>query len=127
MLAPNIVLAVAFGAVGWMTLRTQSRRRVAFGGWSLSGLAMTGVFPTCGAAHLVHALSSPFDIHGFTLDVIGVPASLYFLWAVHRLYRASLRDWNRRPIVGRPGRPRRPAPWAQSPGGWRAVNPLIER
>jgi hypothetical protein len=114
MLVPNLALAVSFSMVGWMTLRTQTRRRATRGGWSLSGIAMAGVFPTCGAAHLMHALSSPFDIHGFVLDVIGVPASLYFLWAVHRLYRASLRDWNRRPLIGRAGALRRPAPWLRA-------------
>jgi hypothetical protein len=111
MIVPNVALAASFGMVGWMTLRTQMRKRAATGGWSLSGLSMAGVFPTCGAAHLMHALSSRFDIHGFVFDVVGVPASLYFLWAVHRLYRASLRDWNRRPLVGRAGAQRRPAPW----------------
>ena len=127
MVLPNLLLAVSFTAVGWMTLRTQGRRRAALGGWSLSGLSMGAVFPTCATAHLVHVAVSPFDIHGFVLDVVGVPASIYFLWAVHRLYRASLRDWNRRPLVGRAGRPRRRAPWSYSPGGWRAVKPLMER
>ena len=117
MAIPNIALAISFSMVGWMTLRTQTRRRLTTGGWSLSGIAMAGVFPTCGAAHLVHVLSSPFDIHGFVFDVIGVPASLYFLWAVHRLYRASLHDWNRRPLVGRAGALRRPSPWLRAQAG----------
>ena len=117
MAIPNAVLVVAFSVVGWTILRTQTRRRRVTGGWSLSGLALGAIFPTCAARHVVHAVSSPFDIHGFTFDVVGVPAALYFLWAVRRLYRESLRDWNRRPLVGRRGVARRPAPWATAPAG----------
>jgi hypothetical protein len=42
-----------------------------------------------------------------------VPASAYFLWVVHRLYRQSVIDWNRRPIVGAPRQAPRAAPWAR--------------
>ena len=117
MAIPNVVLVVAFGLVGWTILRTQTRRRMVTGGWSLSGLALGAIFPTCAAMHAIHVLSSPFDIHGFSFDIVGVPAALYFLWAVRRLYRESLRDWNRRPLVGRRGHARRPAPWATAPAG----------
>jgi hypothetical protein len=114
---PNAVLTVAYGVVGWTILRTQTRRRTVTGGWSVSGLSLGAIFPTCAAMHVVHVLSSPFDVHGFSFDMIGVPASLYFLWAVRRLYRESLRDWNRRPLVGRAGAARRAAPWATAPAG----------
>jgi hypothetical protein len=117
MAIPNVVLIVAYAVVGWTILRTQARRRTVTGGWSVSGLSLGAIFPTCAAMHAVHVVSSPFDIHGFTFDVVGVPAALYFLWAVRRLYRESLRDWNRRPLVGRAGSARRPAPWATAPAG----------
>jgi hypothetical protein len=117
MAVPNAVLVIAYAIVGWTILRTQGRRRAVTGGWSVSGLSLGAIFPTCAAMHAVHVLSSPFDVHGFAFDVLGVPASLYFLWAVRRLYRESLRDWNRRPLVGRAGRARRVAPWATAPAG----------
>ena len=47
------------------------------------------------------------------LDNVGVPASFYFLWAVHRLHSDSLRDWNRRPLVGRAAPLGRRSPWAE--------------
>jgi hypothetical protein len=34
------------------------------------------------------------------------------LWVVRSLHRNSLRDWNRRPLVGRAFRQSRPSPWA---------------
>jgi hypothetical protein len=81
-------------------------------GWSVSGLAMGGVFVTCGVAHLVAGLATPADWHTLLFDVLGVPFSIYFLWFVRSLHRNSLRDWNRRPLVGRAFRQSRPSPWA---------------
>ena len=59
-------------------------------------------------------LTTPVTIDAFSRDHlnVGVPASIYFLWAVHRLHRDSLRDWNRRPLVGRAAPLGRRSPWA---------------
>jgi len=112
-LVPNVFLFINYVFVGLFTWRTQIARRPLLGGWSLSGLAMSGVFLTCGGSHLVAGLLTHPDGLGIVLDNIGVPASFYFLWAVHRLHRDSTRDWNRRPLVGRAAPQGRRSPWAQ--------------
>jgi len=112
MLIPNAFLFINYSLVGLFTLRTQLARRPAMGGWSLSGLALSAVFFTCGGAHLVSGLLAAPDPVALVLDNLAVPASFYFLWAVHRLHRASARDWNRRPLVGRPAPAGRRSPWA---------------
>jgi hypothetical protein len=111
-LVPSGVLFVNYLLVGVFTGRTQLARRPVLGGWSLSGVAMSGVFATCAIAHLAAGLTLAPDFHTLTLDNLGVPASLYFLWVVHRLHRASLRDWNRAPLVGRAAPLGRSSPWA---------------
>jgi len=113
-LAPNLVLLVNYALVGIFTARTQFARRPVLGGWSLSGVAMSGVFLTCGVSHLVAGLTTTPDVHTLALDNLGVPASFYFLWVVHRLHRASLRDWNRAPLDGRAAPRGRRSPWAAS-------------
>jgi hypothetical protein len=108
----NSLLFVNYLIVGVLVLRTQLARRPALGGWSVSGLAMGGVFVTCGVAHLVAGLATPADWHTLLFDIPGVPFSIYFLWVVRSLHRKSLRDWNRRPLVGLASRQSRPSPWA---------------
>jgi hypothetical protein len=112
--APNVVLFANYMLVGFFTARTQLARRPVSGGWSLSGVAMAGVFSTCGVTHLVAGLTTVPDVHTLTLDNLGVPASIFFLYVVHRLHRHSLRDWNRAPLVGRAAPLGRPSPWAES-------------
>jgi hypothetical protein len=111
-LAANLLLFADYAIVGVLVLRTQLARRPSLGGWSLSGLALGGVFVTCGVSHLVAGLTTTTDWHTLLFDIPGVPFSLYFLWVVRRLHRHSLRDWNRRPLVGRASRQSRPSPWA---------------
>jgi hypothetical protein len=112
-LAPNLFVTVTYSIVGVLLLRTQARRRVALEGWSLSGLSLGAIFPSCALMHLVYALSARGDLTICPVDLFGVPASAYFLWVVHRLYKQSVIDWNRRPIVGAPRRAPRAAPWAR--------------
>jgi hypothetical protein len=111
-LVPNLFLFVNYTVVGALVARTQLARRPGLGGWSISGLAMSGVFFTCGVAHLVAGLTIRPDWHVLIFDIPGVPFSIYFLWVVRSLHRRSLRDWNRRPLVGRASRQSRPSPWA---------------
>lgn len=114
-IVPNAMLFVTYLAVGLIILHTQFVRRPAIGGWSLSGLSLGGVFPTCGLAHLAAGLTVAPDAHMLQFDIPGVPASLYFLWVVHRLNRYGLRDWNRRPLVGQATETSRRSPWAAPP------------
>ena len=98
-LISNAALVVLYCAIGYFLLRTQLRKRPAMSGWSVSGLSLSIVFPTCALMHgifAIYAMAGTYqhDIHGITIDWLSVPAGLYFLWVVRGLYRDSLRDWN---------------------------------
>lgn len=107
----SYALVACYLLVGWFLVRTQVRRHRDLGLWSLSGLALSAVFPTCALMHLTFALSNSGDSHMVVIDALSVPAALYFLYVVRRLYRQSLIDWNRHPLVGVPGEPARSSPW----------------
>ncbi len=98
-MTPNLLLLGFYGLVGYYMLRTQLANRAPLGGWSVSGLALTAVFPTCG---LMHASFSAYaavahydvDVHGLTIDWLAVPAALYFLWVVRMLAKGAMSEWN---------------------------------
>jgi hypothetical protein len=99
---PNLLLVGIYMAIGWFIVRTQLRNHPLMGGWSVSGLCLSAIFPTCALMHgvfAVYALAGVYhhDIHGGLIDWLSVPAGAYFLWVVRRLYRDSLRDWNQGP------------------------------
>lgn len=104
----NLLLVGIYAMIGYFMLRTQLRNRPEQGGWSVSGLSLAGVFPTCAVMHLVWAAhlttgAYAFDGHSFVIDRLAVPAGLYFLWVVRALYRDALRDWNDAgPVAARP-------------------------
>lgn len=107
---PNVSLVVLYFMIGYFILRTQLRNRAMLNGWSVSGLALGVVFPTCGLMHGIYALYASsglyhdVDFHGWMIDALGVPAAIYFLWVVIGLYRLSLRDWNRQMVDAVPDR-----------------------
>jgi hypothetical protein len=105
----NVFVTVTYGMVGWYLADRQVRRYLTNGAWSLSGVALTGVFFTCAQMHLIDATT-----HGNGLmlifDLIGIPASVYFLRVVKQVYNDSVMDWNRRPLVGSAAAPARPSP-----------------
>lgn len=107
----NIFVVATYGMVGWYLADRQVRRYLTSDVWSLSGVSLTGVFFTCAQMHLIDATT---DGDGLMLvfDLLGVPASVYFLWVVKRLHNDSVMDWNRRPFVGAAGAPARPSPWS---------------
>ena len=95
----NVILVGLYMAVGWFVLRTQLANRPSMGGWSVSGLSLSVIFPTCALMHMVwaaYAVAGRYqqDGHGLAIDWLSVPAGLYFLAVVRGLYRESLRDWN---------------------------------
>jgi hypothetical protein len=95
----NVILVGLYMAVGWFVLRTQLANRPSMGGWSVSGLSLSVIFPTCALMHAVwatYAVAGRYqqDGHGLVIDWLSVPAGLYFLAVVRGLYRESLRDWN---------------------------------
>lgn len=99
MVAPNVLLVGIYVTIGYFLFKTQVRNRPQLGGWSVSGISLGALFPTCAMMHMVmvvYGLSGlyAFDVHGSVIDWISVPTGLYFLWVVHGLYRESLRDWN---------------------------------
>jgi hypothetical protein len=110
MFVTNVFVTITYGMVGWYLADFQVRRYLANGIWSLSGLALTGVFFTCAQMHMIDAASRGNDWI-LVFDVIGVPASVYFLWVVKLLHNDSVMDWNRRPLVGAATAPARPSPW----------------
>lgn len=100
--AANVLLVVIYMAIGWFIMRTQLANRPSLGGWSVSGLCLAVIFPTCALMHAtfaVYALAGRYhhDVHGLYIDWLSVPAGLYFLWVVHQLYRDALSDWNQGP------------------------------
>jgi hypothetical protein len=107
----NMFVAVTYGMVGWYLADSQARRRLTSGTWSLSGVSLAGVFFTCALMHIVDATTrgSPLML---AFDLIGIPASVYFLWVVKRLHSDSVMDWNRRPLVGAAIAPARRSPWS---------------
>lgn len=108
-IAANFTLVGVYTAVGWLILRTQLRNHPRLQGWSVSGLCLSGIFPTCAVMHgvwAVYVATGTYydDVHHVVNDWLSVPAALYFLWVVRRLCRDSLRDWNRGPdeVAARP-------------------------
>ena len=110
----NLWVTFTYAMVGWYLGDTQIRRYVATRSWSLSGLALTGVFPSCAAMHLIMALTNGQATSTLWADLIGVPASVYFLWVVKQLHADSAIDWNRRPIAGLAAAPNRSSPWSEA-------------
>jgi hypothetical protein len=112
-LLANLFVVLTYGMVGWYLADYQVRRYAAEGVWSLSGVSLSGVFFTCALMHLIYATT---EHHGATLafDLLGVPASVYFLWIVKRVHSDSVVDWNRRPLVGAASKPERASPWSGS-------------
>lgn len=115
---PNLLLIVIYGAIGYFCTRTQVHNRRPLGGWSVSGLSLAVIFPTCALMHGVYALYGmnqvyhDIDWHGFLIDWAAVPAGLYFLAVVYSLYRGTILDWN---SVGKKGGPGVES--SQAPGG----------
>lgn len=106
---PNLALIVVYMMIGYFVTRTQLRNRIALHGWSVSGLSLAVIFPTCALMHGVYATYAAqetyhLDWHGFVIDWFAVPAAVYFLWVVRSLYRRSMADWNRQMMDAVPDR-----------------------
>ena len=96
-LAPNVWLFVLYVVIGFYLAKTQLRIHEASGGWSLSGLSLTVVFPTCAVMHaawLAYASAGVYDVnlHLLVIDWLAVPSALYFVWVVRALYHGELRE-----------------------------------
>ena len=98
-LVPNVVLVWMYGTIAFYLLRTQRANRAPLGGWSVSGMSLTGLFSTCAVMHaswLAYAVVGTYDVdgHGLIVDWLSVPAALYFLWVVRALWLGTVSDWN---------------------------------
>ena len=96
---PNILLLAVYFLVGYYLLIAQLANHPSTNGWSLSGLALTIVFPTCGIMHAtfaVYATSGLYTVEpiGLLIDWLAVPAAIYFVWVVRGLQQGRLNDWN---------------------------------
>jgi hypothetical protein len=109
----NMFVTVTYGTVGWYLADRQVRRYLLSGAWSLSGVALSGVFFTCALMHFIDATTSG-SASMLVFDLIGIPASIYFLWVVKQVHNDSVTDWNRRPLVGAAATPERPSPWSEA-------------
>jgi hypothetical protein len=98
--SPNLLLVAIYGMIGYYLARTQLVNRRPLGGWSISGLALTVIFPTCAMMHAVYAyyaVTGRYNaaLHTTVIDWLAVPAGIYFLWVVQALFSGGFRDWNR--------------------------------
>ncbi|MBA2440359.1 MAG: hypothetical protein H0V50_06760 [Thermoleophilaceae bacterium] len=96
---PNLLLVVVYSVIGFYLVRTQLANRRPLGGWSVSGVALAVIFPTCALMHGAYAyyvITGRYadDGHGLAVDWLAVPAGIYFVWVVQALYRGTFRDWN---------------------------------
>jgi hypothetical protein len=99
LLPPSATLLILYATIGYFLLRTQLRTRESEGGFSVSGLTLGIVFPTCGLMHAMHAVYASAGVYAvdrtqLTIDWLSIPAAIYFLWVVRGLYIDSLQDWN---------------------------------
>ena len=107
----SAALIVLYSWVGWYLARTQTRRNHVIGGWSLSGVMLTLIFPTCALSHAAYTLAGANDLHTLVIDILAVPAAIWFLAVVRGIYLEHVDDWNSRPLVGGAAVPQRAAPW----------------
>lgn len=99
MAGANVMLIVLYSMIGWYLLRTQLATYRSTGQWSVSGIALTIVFPTCALMHaawVAYQVAGTYeaDLHTVTIDWLAVPAAAYFLWVVRGLHTGTVRDWN---------------------------------
>ena len=83
---PNALVLVTYGMVGVLLFRTQLLRHRPPAAGRSPGLSLAAIFPTCALTHVVYGLTASYDLAICPADWFGIPASIYFLWVVNRLY-----------------------------------------
>jgi len=114
---PSILLVATSIAIGWSFLRGQQTRHAVLGGWSLSGLAVTLIFPTSAVSYATQALTVRPTLARSVVDWLGVPAALWFWYECRRLTGTVERSARRRTVTVPAQHARRPAPWAATDSG----------
>jgi hypothetical protein len=108
MVLANLVLVGLYLAIGKVVLQTQLTNRPGLGGWSVSGLCLAFIFPSCA---VMHAMWAAYGLSGqyvyepalLVVDLLSIPAAIYFLVVVMMLHREALHDWNEGPRTVEPG------------------------
>lgn len=95
LIVPNLLTMVLYLGIGGTLVATQLRNHRELGQWSVSGLALGGVFLTCSLMHLIYASyvsSGDFtaDAHIVPIDIAMVPGGAYFLWLVTQVHRGTI-------------------------------------
>lgn len=116
-LLPSIVLVAAWLAIGLSLMRGQQIRRALLGGWSLSGVVVTLIFPTGAVAYATQALTVRPTMASIVVDWLGVPAALWFWRECRRLTGSLERTAHRHTVTVPAQRSQRPAPWAATDPG----------
>ena len=98
-LIPNLLLVGLYVAVGAVIARAQLRNHRLTGGWSLSGISLAAVFPTCALMHgtwILYVSTGQYliDWHLLVIDMLSVPAAIYFLWVVSSISSGRIEDWS---------------------------------
>ncbi len=120
----NAFVTATYGMVGWYLADRQVRRYLSDGSWSLAGIALTGIFMTCALMHLIDARACS-SWATLVFDLIGIPASIYFLWIVRQVHSDAVTDWNRRPLIGAATAPARPSPWSSTNSRSGSYDPVV--
>ncbi|MEE8601898.1 hypothetical protein [Euzebya tangerina] len=100
-LLPNVVMVGMYALIGRELWRGQRQIQQRLDGWSMSGLSLMLIFPTCALMHAVYVVYAATDLftpdyHGLWVDWLGVPAAIYFYWVIRGLAAGSIQDWNER-------------------------------
>ncbi len=114
---PSILLVGTSIAVGWSLMRGQQTRHAVLGGWSMSGLAVTLIFPTSAVAYATQILTVRPTLLSSAIDWLGVPAAAWFWRECRRLTGVGRRSAMRHTVTVPAGQAKRPAPWATTDPG----------
>ncbi len=117
---PPALIAAAFVGLGWHLLRAQQVRHGVAGCWSLSGLAVTLLFPTWAVTYASQVMVADTAPVIRLLDWLTVPAAGWLLVECRRLVAVAARSSSRASLVVSPQRAGRPAPWAATGDGRQA-------
>jgi PAS domain S-box-containing protein len=94
---PNLLLMLLYTAIGWLLLRTSVLSFFSTGSWSLSAVCLAFIFPTCAITHGMFAYYVARGAYHHTvitliIDILAVPAAIYFLLVVNAFYRKQQTD-----------------------------------
>lgn len=112
--ASGALMAAVLLVVGWYLMRAQQVRHSIAGGWSLSGLAVTLLFPSWALIEVSQVSPGTAGAVLAVVDWLAFPAALWFLIESRRLVAKARRSGSRATLAVSPQRARRPAPWAKT-------------